>query len=75
MEAREQDGLAREQMLQTTVQNLTTQLATSTQQAGSAAPVQGSTFSAGTVDTRALRKPEVFEGTEAKWHDFRVVFK
>eukprot|EP00971_Amphidinium_carterae_P271724 5391805-Amphidinium_carterae.1 len=75
MEAREQDGLAREQMLQNTVQSLTTQLATTTQQATSAAPVQGSTFSAGTVDTRALGKHEVFEGNEEKWHDFRVVFK
>eukprot|EP00971_Amphidinium_carterae_P211834 4203764-Amphidinium_carterae.1 len=71
MEAREADGLAREQMLQNTVQSLTTQIATTQQQATSAAPVVGSTFSAGTVDTRALGKPEVFEGNEAKWHDFR----
>eukprot|EP00971_Amphidinium_carterae_P107163 2122904-Amphidinium_carterae.1 len=69
MEAREADGLAREQMLQSTVQNLTTQ-----QQTTSAAPA-ASTFASGTIDTRALGKPEVFEGSEAKWHDFRVVFK
>eukprot|EP00971_Amphidinium_carterae_P306912 6099358-Amphidinium_carterae.1 len=58
MEAREQNGLAREQMLQQTVQSLTTQLAPTTQQATSAAPGSGSTFPAGTVDTRALGKPE-----------------
>eukprot|EP00971_Amphidinium_carterae_P215735 4282603-Amphidinium_carterae.1 len=40
MEAREADGLAREQMLQSTVQNLTTQLA-----ATSAAPVVVGRFS------------------------------
>eukprot|EP00971_Amphidinium_carterae_P088567 1752593-Amphidinium_carterae.1 len=74
MEAREADGLAREQVLQSTVQNLTTQLATTQQQATNTAPVV-STFSAGTVDTRALGKPEVFERNETKWHDFRVVFK
>eukprot|EP00971_Amphidinium_carterae_P249793 4957778-Amphidinium_carterae.1 len=71
MEAREADGLAREQVLQSTVQNLTTQLSTTQQQTTSAAPA-ASTFALGTVDTRALGKPEVFEGSEAKWHDFRV---
>eukprot|EP00971_Amphidinium_carterae_P172437 3418028-Amphidinium_carterae.1 len=75
MEAREQDGLAREQMLQNTVQSLTTQLSTTTQQAASAAPGSGGTYPTGTVDTRAHGKPEVFEGNEAKWHDFCVVFK
>eukprot|EP00971_Amphidinium_carterae_P130975 2594777-Amphidinium_carterae.1 len=62
-------------MLQNTVQTLTTQLTTTTQQASSAAPGGGVLTSSGTVDTRALGKPEVFEGNEAKWHDFRVVFK
>eukprot|EP00971_Amphidinium_carterae_P136993 2714846-Amphidinium_carterae.1 len=74
MEAREADGLARKQVPQSTVQNLTTQLATTQQQTTSAAPA-ASTFASGTVVTRALGKPEVFEGNEAKWHDFRVVFK
>eukprot|EP00971_Amphidinium_carterae_P201070 3990154-Amphidinium_carterae.1 len=69
MEAREAEGLAREQALHGTVQNLTTQLATAQQ---TAAPVPvGGTVSTGTVDTRALGKPEVFEGNETKWHDFR----
>eukprot|EP00971_Amphidinium_carterae_P020250 399122-Amphidinium_carterae.1 len=63
MEAREAEGCAREQTLHSTVQDPTTQLATTHQQL------------AGTVDTRALGKPEVFEGNETKWHDFRVVFK
>eukprot|EP00971_Amphidinium_carterae_P254711 5056207-Amphidinium_carterae.1 len=75
MESREADGIAREQALQGQMQNLTAQLATS-QQAGGAASVGGTlATAAGTVDTRALGKPEVFEGAEAKWHDFRVVFK
>eukprot|EP00971_Amphidinium_carterae_P127148 2519296-Amphidinium_carterae.1 len=75
MEAREADGIAREAALQTQVQNLTAQLMT-TQQTGGAASVGGtSATGAGTVDTRTLGKPEVFEGAEVKWHDFRVVFK
>eukprot|EP00971_Amphidinium_carterae_P302404 6008948-Amphidinium_carterae.1 len=73
MEAREADGIAREQALQNTVQNLTAQLTTAQQQAGGAASVGGTLATgAGTVDTRTLGKPEVFEGAEAKWHDFRV---
>eukprot|EP00971_Amphidinium_carterae_P204450 4057157-Amphidinium_carterae.4 len=76
MEAREADGIAREQALQVTVQNLTTQLTIAQQQAGGAVPVGGTLATGtGTVDTRALGKPEVFEGNEAKRHDFRVVFK
>eukprot|EP00971_Amphidinium_carterae_P100859 1995579-Amphidinium_carterae.1 len=75
MEAREADSVAREAALQREVQNLNVQL-TSAQQAGGAASGGGtSATGAGTVDTRALGKPEVFEGVEAKWHDFRVVFK
>eukprot|EP00971_Amphidinium_carterae_P032745 644695-Amphidinium_carterae.1 len=71
MEAREAEGIAREQALQGQMQNLTAQL-TSTQQTGGVASVGGtSATGAGTVDTRALGKPEVFEGAEAKWHDFR----
>eukprot|EP00971_Amphidinium_carterae_P057306 1133041-Amphidinium_carterae.1 len=58
MEAREQEGLAREQMLQNTVQTLTTQLTTTTQQTQSAGPGGGVLTSSGTVDTRALGKPE-----------------
>eukprot|EP00971_Amphidinium_carterae_P282748 5613330-Amphidinium_carterae.1 len=64
MEAREADGLAREQVPQSTVQSLTTQLTTTQQQTAIAAPA-ASTFATGTVDTRALGKPEVFEGNEA----------
>eukprot|EP00971_Amphidinium_carterae_P249742 4957019-Amphidinium_carterae.1 len=71
MEARKQDGLAKEQVLQNTVQNLTTQLTTTTQQATNTGPSGGVLTSSGTVDTRVLGKPEVFEGNEAKWHDFR----
>eukprot|EP00971_Amphidinium_carterae_P112495 2227620-Amphidinium_carterae.1 len=75
MEAGEADSVAREAALQGQVQNLNAQL-TSAQQVGGAAPVGGtSATGAGTVDTRALGKPEIFEGAEAKWHDFRVVFK
>eukprot|EP00971_Amphidinium_carterae_P016987 335259-Amphidinium_carterae.1 len=59
MEAREAEGLAREQALHGTVQSLTTQLAT----ARAPVPV-GGTLATGTVDTRALGKPEVFEGNE-----------
>eukprot|EP00971_Amphidinium_carterae_P165081 3272369-Amphidinium_carterae.1 len=70
MEAREQEGRARDQMLHTTVQDLTAQLATRT-----VSLPPGSQQLAGTVDTRALGKPEVFEGNDTKWHDFRVVFK
>eukprot|EP00971_Amphidinium_carterae_P034833 685739-Amphidinium_carterae.1 len=70
MEAREADGLAKEQVLQSTVQSLTTQLATTQQQTAVAAPA-ASTFVTGTVDTRSLGNPEVFEGNETKWHDFR----
>eukprot|EP00971_Amphidinium_carterae_P155920 3091171-Amphidinium_carterae.1 len=66
---------AREQALQGQVQNLTTQLATAQQQTTTTAGPVGGTSASGTVDTRALGKPEVFEGAEAKWHDFRVVFK
>eukprot|EP00971_Amphidinium_carterae_P261535 5188580-Amphidinium_carterae.1 len=72
MEAREAEGIAREQTLQGQMQNLTAQLTTA-QQTGGAASVGGTLATgAGTVDTRALGKPEVFEGAEAKWHDFRV---
>eukprot|EP00971_Amphidinium_carterae_P206477 4097243-Amphidinium_carterae.1 len=74
MEAREEDGRAREQVLHGTVQDLTNRLATQQQQIATPAPA-ASTFATGTVDTWALGKPEVFEGNEAKWHDFRVVFK
>eukprot|EP00971_Amphidinium_carterae_P007088 140241-Amphidinium_carterae.1 len=72
MEAREADGIAREhcQALHGTVENLTAQLA----QGRAPVPI-GGTLASGTVDTRALGKPEVFEGNETKWHDFRVVFK
>eukprot|EP00971_Amphidinium_carterae_P170813 3385187-Amphidinium_carterae.1 len=76
MEASEANGIAREQALQVTVQNLTAQLTTAQQQGGGAASAGGTLATgAGTVDTRALGKPDVFEGVEAKWHDFRVVFK
>eukprot|EP00971_Amphidinium_carterae_P012648 248981-Amphidinium_carterae.1 len=64
MEAREAEGRAREQTLHTTVQNLTTQLATAQQQAATTAMAGGGQQQAGTVDTRALGKPEVFEGNE-----------
>eukprot|EP00971_Amphidinium_carterae_P012579 247496-Amphidinium_carterae.1 len=74
MEAREADGRAREQVLQSTVQNLTNEMARQQQQVATPAPAV-STFATGTVDTRALGKPKVFEGNETKWHDFRVVFK
>eukprot|EP00971_Amphidinium_carterae_P114796 2273883-Amphidinium_carterae.1 len=75
MEAREIEGAARERALEGQVQNLTVQL-TNGQPAGGVAPVGGTLATgAGTVDTRALGKPEIFEGTEAKWNDFRVVFK
>eukprot|EP00971_Amphidinium_carterae_P313387 6228017-Amphidinium_carterae.1 len=75
VEAREADGLTREQALQGQVQQLTAQLA-GAQQVGGTAPGGGtSATGAGTVDTRALGKPEIFEGAETKWHDFRVVFK
>eukprot|EP00971_Amphidinium_carterae_P038058 748288-Amphidinium_carterae.1 len=73
MEAREAEGNAREQTLQVTVQNLTTQLTTTQQQAGGTGSVGGTLATGtGTVDTRALGKPEVFEGNGAEWHDFRV---
>eukprot|EP00971_Amphidinium_carterae_P124630 2468775-Amphidinium_carterae.1 len=72
MEAREQKNVSREQALQGQVQNLTTQL-TLAQQPGGATSVGGT--SAAGVDTRSLGKPEVFDGVEAKWHDFRVIFK
>eukprot|EP00971_Amphidinium_carterae_P266713 5290460-Amphidinium_carterae.1 len=72
MEARELESGRREQVLQGQVQNLTTQLTVS-QQAGGATPGGGTSASrVGAVDTRSLGKPEVFEGVEAKWHDFRV---
>eukprot|EP00971_Amphidinium_carterae_P018471 364431-Amphidinium_carterae.1 len=71
MEARELESGRREQTLQGQVQNLTTQLTVS-QQAGDATPGGGTSASGvGAVDTRLLGKPEVFEGVEAKWHDFR----
>eukprot|EP00971_Amphidinium_carterae_P065912 1306183-Amphidinium_carterae.1 len=69
MEARQAEGIDRERVLQGTVQNLTTQLA------GRAPVPVGGTLATDTVDTRALGKPEIFEGNETKWHDFRVVFK
>eukprot|EP00971_Amphidinium_carterae_P079333 1569566-Amphidinium_carterae.1 len=83
MEAGEAEGRAREQTLHASLQSLTTQLATAQQQAQqqqqqaatAAASTAGVQQPAGTVDTRALGKPEVFEGNETKWHDFRVVFK
>eukprot|EP00971_Amphidinium_carterae_P013974 275221-Amphidinium_carterae.1 len=74
MEAREAEGRAREQILHGTVQDLTTRLAATQQQAAALVPA-GGTFATGTVDTRALGKPNVYEGSETKWHDFRVVFK
>eukprot|EP00971_Amphidinium_carterae_P185296 3679404-Amphidinium_carterae.1 len=75
MKARELEGDRREQTLQGQVQNLTTQL-TIAQQAGGATSGGGtSATGVGAVDTRSLGKPEVFEGVEAKWHDFRVIFK
>eukprot|EP00971_Amphidinium_carterae_P113485 2248462-Amphidinium_carterae.1 len=57
MEARETEGRAREQVLHSTVQNLTNRLATQQQQVETPAP-GASTFATGTVDTRALGKPE-----------------
>eukprot|EP00971_Amphidinium_carterae_P190057 3772708-Amphidinium_carterae.1 len=70
MEARKQKNGRREQALQGQVQNLTTQLTTT--QAGGAASGSGTSASGvGAMDTRSLGKPEVFEGVEAKWHDFR----
>eukprot|EP00971_Amphidinium_carterae_P314761 6256819-Amphidinium_carterae.1 len=60
-----------EQTLHSTVQDLTTQLA-ATRTASLLGSQQHVT---GTMDTRTLGKPEVFEGNETKWHDFRVVFK
>eukprot|EP00971_Amphidinium_carterae_P294282 5843191-Amphidinium_carterae.1 len=75
MEARDLENDRREQALQGQVQNLTMQL-TSAQQAGGATSGGGtSAAGVGTVDTRSLGKPEVFEGVEAKWHDFRFIFK
>eukprot|EP00971_Amphidinium_carterae_P057872 1144591-Amphidinium_carterae.1 len=65
----------REQALVGQVQSLTSQLTTA-QQAGSATLAGGTQApGVGALDTRALGKPEAFEGAEAKWHDFRVVFK
>eukprot|EP00971_Amphidinium_carterae_P045187 889061-Amphidinium_carterae.1 len=75
MEAREAEGRAREQTLHATVKSLTTQLATTQHQAATTAMAGGSQQQVGTVDTRALGKPEVLEGSETKWHDFMVVFK
>eukprot|EP00971_Amphidinium_carterae_P097618 1931791-Amphidinium_carterae.1 len=75
MEAREADSIARERALEGQVQNGTAQLATAQQQTANVSGPVGGTSATGTVDTRALGKPEVFEGVEAKWHDFRVVFK
>eukprot|EP00971_Amphidinium_carterae_P079004 1563205-Amphidinium_carterae.1 len=63
MEARDLESDRREQALQ------------AQQQAANVSGPVGGTLATGTVDTRALGKPEVFEGVEAKWHDFRVVFK
>eukprot|EP00971_Amphidinium_carterae_P202533 4018606-Amphidinium_carterae.1 len=61
-----------EQVQELNLTEVTAQL-TTTQQTGGAASVGGTLATgAGTVDTRALGKPEVFEGVEAKWHDFRV---
>eukprot|EP00971_Amphidinium_carterae_P257430 5110422-Amphidinium_carterae.1 len=74
VEAREQATLAREQTLHSEVQTLTAQLATT--QATNATPGSGTqALGVGVVDTRSLGKPEVFDGTEAKWHDFRVILK
>eukprot|EP00971_Amphidinium_carterae_P102205 2023295-Amphidinium_carterae.1 len=66
MEAREVEGLAREQASHVTVQNLTTQLTP-----GRAPVPVGGTLASGTVDTKALGKPGIFEGNQTKWHDFR----
>eukprot|EP00971_Amphidinium_carterae_P027851 548921-Amphidinium_carterae.1 len=75
METREQTILTREQTLHGEVQTLTAQLTTA-QQAGSATLAGGTQApGVGAVDTRSLGKPDVFDGTEAKWHDFRVIFK
>eukprot|EP00971_Amphidinium_carterae_P282636 5611150-Amphidinium_carterae.1 len=41
------------------------------QQAATTAMAGGGQQQVGTVDTRALGKPEVFEGNGTKWHDFR----
>eukprot|EP00971_Amphidinium_carterae_P110992 2198359-Amphidinium_carterae.1 len=69
VEAREADGLTRERALEAQVQQLTAQIVA---QQGTA-PGSGTHASGvGAIDTRALGKPEVFEGAEAKWHDFRV---
>eukprot|EP00971_Amphidinium_carterae_P063857 1264025-Amphidinium_carterae.1 len=75
MEARELESDRKEQALRGQVRNLTNQLATAQQQTATTAGPVGGTSASGTIDTRALGKPEVFEGAEAKWHDFRVVFK
>eukprot|EP00971_Amphidinium_carterae_P137434 2723607-Amphidinium_carterae.1 len=75
MEAREQDSVSREQTLQGQVQHLTAQHTTAQQQTATVSGPVGGTSATGTVDTRALGKPEVFDGVEAKWHDFRVIFK
>eukprot|EP00971_Amphidinium_carterae_P170846 3385988-Amphidinium_carterae.1 len=57
MEAREAEGRAREQVLHSTVQDLTNKLATQQQQVATPAPA-ARTYATGTVDTRALGKPE-----------------
>eukprot|EP00971_Amphidinium_carterae_P297177 5903734-Amphidinium_carterae.1 len=74
-EVREQEIVSRGQALQGQVQHLTTQLTTAQQQATNVSGPVGGTSATGTVDTRALGKPDVFDGVEAKWHDFRVIFK
>eukprot|EP00971_Amphidinium_carterae_P163417 3240329-Amphidinium_carterae.1 len=74
MEAREQEKVSREQALQGQVQSLTSQLLTP--QLGGVASGSGTSApGVGAVDTRCLGKPEIFDGVEAKWHDFRVIFK
>eukprot|EP00971_Amphidinium_carterae_P037331 733982-Amphidinium_carterae.1 len=74
MEAREQENVSREQALQGQVQHLTAQLTTAQQQTANVSGPVGGTSATGTVAS-ALGKPEVFDGVEAKWHDFRVIFK
>eukprot|EP00971_Amphidinium_carterae_P062203 1231150-Amphidinium_carterae.1 len=67
--ARIQAMESRKQALVGQVQTLTSQLTTAQQTTlagGTQAP------GVGALDTKALGKPEAFEGAEAKWHDFRV---
>eukprot|EP00971_Amphidinium_carterae_P118900 2355306-Amphidinium_carterae.1 len=61
VEAREADGITREQALQVQVQQLSAQLA-GAQQSGGTAPGGGTQApGVGVLDTRSLGKPEAFD--------------